>query len=56
MLTHALLVATAIRCTDEIASFEWDMGQIKIYYGHLSDAMKAETDHVAGFSKRKAIV
>ena len=41
--------------TDEIASFEWDMDQIKIYHGHLSDAMKAETDHVAGFSKRKTI-
>ncbi len=36
--------------TNTIASFSWDLDDIKVLHGQLSDAMKAEADHVAGFS------
>jgi hypothetical protein len=41
--------------TDAIASFQWNMDQVKTYHGDLSDAMKAKSDHIAGFSKLKTI-
>jgi flavin-dependent dehydrogenase len=36
--------------TNTIASFEWDLDQIKQHHGRLIDAMKAEADHIANFS------
>ncbi|MBT3372000.1 MAG: NAD(P)/FAD-dependent oxidoreductase [Rhodospirillaceae bacterium] len=36
--------------TNAIASFQWDLDEIKLLHGQLSDAMKTEANHVAGFS------
>jgi flavin-dependent dehydrogenase len=39
-----------LRITDAIASFAWDLHQVKQLHADLSAAMKAETNHVAGLS------
>lgn len=49
------LSGALFQVTDEIASFQWDMDQVKELHVRLSDAMKVETDHIAGFSKLKTI-
>ena len=49
------LSRTLFDVTDAIASFQWSMDQVKTHHGHLSDAMKAETNHIAGFTKLKTI-
>jgi flavin-dependent dehydrogenase len=41
--------------TDEIASFEWDLDEVKALHARLSASMKAETEHVAGLFKPKQI-
>ena len=40
-----------LRITDAIASFSWDLDQVKQLHADLSDSMKAETNHVAGWSQ-----
>jgi len=40
-----------MRVTDAIASFSWDLNEIKQLHADLSAAMKAETKHVAGLSQ-----
>jgi flavin-dependent dehydrogenase len=40
-----------IHITDAIASFAWDLGEIKQLHEDLSAAMKAESKHVAGLSQ-----
>jgi flavin-dependent dehydrogenase len=40
-----------MRTTDDIASFSWDLNEIKQLHEDLSAAMKAETNHVAGLSQ-----
>ncbi|MFP6709282.1 MAG: FAD-dependent monooxygenase [Alphaproteobacteria bacterium] len=49
------LSRTLFDVTDVINSFQSSMDQVKTHHGHLSDAMKAETDHIAGFTKLKTI-
>ena len=49
------LSRTLFDVTDAINSFQLSMDQVKTHHGHLSDAMKAETDHIAGFTKLKTI-
>jgi 2-polyprenyl-6-methoxyphenol hydroxylase-like FAD-dependent oxidoreductase len=39
-----------LRITDTIASFSWDLDDIKQLHADLSAAMKAETNHLAGLS------
>jgi flavin-dependent dehydrogenase len=41
--------------TDTIASFEWDLDQIKKHHVRLSDAMKVEANHISGFSTLNAL-
>lgn len=41
--------------TDTIASFAWDLEEIKAHHLRLSDAMKAEASHIAGFSTLDAV-
>jgi hypothetical protein len=36
--------------TDAIATFNWDLEEVKHHHARLSAAMKAESAHVAGFS------
>ncbi len=40
-----------IRVTDAIASFSWDLNEIKRLHSELSEAMKAETNYIAGLSR-----
>jgi len=40
-----------MRITDAIASFSWDLNEIKHLHSDLSAAMKAETNHMAGLSQ-----
>jgi flavin-dependent dehydrogenase len=40
-----------LRITDAIASFSWDLDEIKQLHADLSAAMKAETNHMAGLSQ-----
>jgi flavin-dependent dehydrogenase len=40
-----------LRITDAIASFSWDLDQVKQLHADLSDSMKAETNHLAGLSQ-----
>ncbi|MFP6697078.1 MAG: hypothetical protein VCF08_09270 [Alphaproteobacteria bacterium] len=49
------LSRTLFDVTDAIASFQWSMDQVKTHHGYLSDALKAETDHIAGFTRLKTI-
>jgi flavin-dependent dehydrogenase len=35
--------------TDAIASFDWDLDEVKRHHARLSDAMRLETDHVARY-------
>jgi menaquinone-9 beta-reductase len=39
-----------LRLTDAIASFSWDLDEVKQLHADLSAAMKAETNHLAGLS------
>jgi hypothetical protein len=39
-----------LRITDAIASFSWDLDEVKQLHADLSAAMKAETNHLAGLS------
>jgi flavin-dependent dehydrogenase len=39
-----------LRITDAVASFAWDIDEVKQLHADLSAAMKAETDHVASLS------
>lgn len=36
--------------TDVIATFHWDIDEVKVHHALLSDAMKMETARVANFS------
>jgi len=40
-----------LRSTDAIASFAWDLHEVKQLHADLSAAMKAEADHVASWSR-----
>jgi menaquinone-9 beta-reductase len=40
-----------LRITDAIASFSWDLDEVKQLHADLSAAMKEETSHVAGLSQ-----
>ena len=40
-----------LRITDAIASFSWDLDEVKELHADLSAAMKAETNHMAGLSQ-----
>jgi flavin-dependent dehydrogenase len=40
-----------LRTTDAIASFSWDLHEVKQLHADLSAAMRAETKHVAGLSR-----
>jgi flavin-dependent dehydrogenase len=40
-----------LRITDAIASFSWDLDEVKQLHADLSAVMKAETNHVAGLSQ-----
>ena len=40
-----------VRVTDAIASFSWDLNEIKQLHSKLSDAMKTETNYIAGLSQ-----
>jgi 2-polyprenyl-6-methoxyphenol hydroxylase-like FAD-dependent oxidoreductase len=40
-----------IRVTDAIASFSWDLDEIKRLHSELSEVMKAETNYIAGLSQ-----
>ena len=40
-----------LRITNEIASFTWELDEVKQLHEDLSTAMKAETNHVAGWSQ-----
>jgi flavin-dependent dehydrogenase len=41
--------------TDVIATFDWDLDEVKDHHALLSDAMKAEAAHVANFSALGAV-
>lgn len=41
--------------TDTIASFDWTLDEVKDHHVRLSDAMKAEANHVAGLSTLDAL-
>ena len=41
--------------TDAIASFHWDLDEIQDHHVRLSDAMKAEANHIAGSSPPDAL-
>jgi len=45
-----------MRITDAIASFSWDLDEIKKLHTDLSVAMKAETNHIAGLPKPPAFI
>jgi flavin-dependent dehydrogenase len=40
-----------LRVTDAIASFSWDLDEVKQLHADLSAAMKAENDHVASWTR-----
>src|SRR5215468_3751266 len=40
-----------LRITDAIASFSWELDEVKELHADLSAAMKAETNHMAGLSQ-----
>jgi flavin-dependent dehydrogenase len=44
-----------LRITDAIASFSWDLDEVKQLHVDLSAAMKAETNHVASFSQLSSL-
>ena len=44
-----------LEVTDTIASFDWDLEEIKDHHVRLSNAMKAEANHIAGFSALDAL-
>jgi flavin-dependent dehydrogenase len=44
-----------LRITDAIASFSWDLDELKQLHTDLSAAMKAETNHVAGLSQSPSL-
>lgn len=44
------LARPLLEATDAIASFDWDLEQVKEQHCLLSNALKAEADHIAGFS------
>jgi len=44
-----------LRLTDAIASFSWDIDEVKQLHADLSAAMKAETDHVASLSPLRSL-
>lgn len=41
--------------TDAIATFKWDLDQVKRHHDKLSEAMKIETEHVACISKSQVL-
>lgn len=50
--TRDALSGVLFEVTDEIASFDWDSNQIKCLHSQLSEAMKVETEFVAGFTTK----
>lgn len=40
-----------MRVTDAIASFSWDLNEVKQLHSELSEVMKAETNYIAGLSQ-----
>src|SRR5262249_24067503 len=48
---RAALSLPFLRITDVIASFSWDLDEVKELHADLSAAMKAETNHMAGLSQ-----
>ncbi len=43
------LAMPLFEATDAIATFDWDLDSVREHHDRLSDAMKAEVDHIAGF-------
>jgi flavin-dependent dehydrogenase len=50
--TRDALSGDLFEVTDKIASFDWDNNQIKSLHSQLSEAMKIETEFVAGFAAK----
>lgn len=44
-----------MRVTDAIASFSWDLNEVKQLHSELSDVMKAETKHIANLSQSPSL-
>ncbi|MGY8684304.1 NAD(P)/FAD-dependent oxidoreductase [Bradyrhizobium sp. UFLA05-153] len=44
-----------VRATDAIASFSWDLDEVKQLHADLSAAMKAEANHIANLSQQPSL-
>ena len=51
----ATVPAVVMRATDAIASFSWDLDEVKQLHADLSAAMKAEANHIANLSQEPSL-